>query len=91
VDCFVIGKGGISGAEGATTLAIDGSRADVNRIDRMIESIKGSTVSGIPQTLVDCEAPCPSCASHLACTYKKALRNDKGGEHGRRQKIRSSD
>jgi hypothetical protein len=91
VDCFVIGKGGISGAEGATTLVIDGPRAHIRRIDRMIESIKGSTVSGIPETLVDCEAPCRSCASHLACTYKKALRNDKGGEHSRRQGIRSSD
>lgn len=91
VDCFLIGKGGISGAEGATTLVIDGPRVDVRRVDRMIKSIKGSTVSGIPETLADCKAPCPSCANHLACPYKKALRNDKGGEHGRRQKTRSSD
>ena len=91
VDCFVIGKGGISGAEGATTLVVDGPRAQVHRIDMLIESIKGSTVSGIPETLADCEAPCPSCANHLACTYKKALRKDQGGEHSRRQGIRSSD
>ena len=74
VDCFVIGKGGISGAEGSTTLVIDGPRAHVTRINRLIESVKGSTVSGIPETLADCEAPCRSCASHLACTYKMALR-----------------
>lgn len=91
VDCFVIGKGGISGAEGATTLVIDGPRAHVRRIDRLIESIKDSKVSGIPETLADCEAPCQSCASHLACTYKKALKNNKGGDHGRQQGIRSSD
>jgi hypothetical protein len=91
VDCFVIGKGGISGGEGSTTLVIDGRRTHVTRINRLIESIKGSTVSGIPETLVDCEAPCPSCANHLACTYKKAPKNDKGGGHGRRQGIRSSD
>jgi hypothetical protein len=87
VDCFVIGMGGISGAEGATTLVIDGPREHVSRIERLIEIIKGSTVSGIPETLADCEAPCQSCASHLACTYKKALKNDKGGKHGRRQGI----
>ena len=91
VDCFVIGKGGILGGEGATTLVIDGPREDVMRLDRLIESIKGSTTSGIPQTLPECEAPCPSCAKHIACTYKMALGKDKGGDHGRRQGIRSSD
>jgi hypothetical protein len=74
VDCFVIGRGGISGGEGAITLVIDGSPKDVMRLDRLIARIKGSTTSGMPQTLAECEPPCPSCAKHLACTYKAAGR-----------------
>ena len=70
VDCFVIGKGGISGAEGSTTLIVDGPRPHVTQIERLVETIKGSTVSGIPETLADCQAPSRSCAKHLACTYK---------------------
>ena len=77
VDCFVIGKGGILGAEGATTLVIDGSRSNVKRVEKLIEAIKGATVSGIPETLVDCEAPNPSCAKHLACTYKVASKKSR--------------
>ena len=81
VDCFVIGKGGISGGEGATTLIIEGPQEDVMHLDRLFEGIKGSTISGIPQTLSECEAPCPSCAKHRACVYKMALRKDNGGNH----------
>ena len=71
VDCFVVGKGGILGAEGATTLVVDGSRSQVSRIEKLIETVKGAGISGIPETLIDCEAPNPSCAKHHACIYKK--------------------
>ena len=81
VDCFVIGRGGISGGEGAITLVIDGPRKDVQRLDGLIASIKGSTTSGMPQTLAECEPPSPSCAKHLACTYKASAGKDKGGNH----------
>jgi hypothetical protein len=74
VDCFVIGRGGISGGEGAITIVIDGPPKDVMRLDGLIASIKGSAISGMPQTLAECEPPCPSCANHLACTYKAAGR-----------------
>jgi hypothetical protein len=91
VNCFAIGKGGVAGGEGAATLVIDGPGEEVMRVGRLIEDIKGSTTSGVPETLEECEALCPSCAKHLACTYKAALGKKKGGDHGRRQGLRSSD
>ena len=91
VDCFVIGKDGISGGEGAATLVIDGPGEEAMRLDGLLEGIKGSTTSGVPETLAECEAPCPSCAKHFACTYKTAQGKKKGGDHGRGQGLRSSD
>ena len=77
VDCHLIGKGGLGGAEGASTLVIDGEKEDVERIFQIVESVKSATVSGIRQTLANCEAPQRNCALHHGCIYKKRAASGK--------------
>jgi hypothetical protein len=74
VDCWVIGRGGIRGAEGATTLVVEGPETQVKKILRIVRSVEGAAVSGIRQTLEDCVPPQASCRRHLACVYKKRPR-----------------
>jgi len=71
VTCMVIGKGGISGAEGATTLIIEGTEKEVKKVFQLAMSIKGTGVSGITESLPDCVAPHEKCKVHRACIYKK--------------------
>jgi hypothetical protein len=71
VECTVIGKGGISGAEGGTTMHIEGQKDDVQKILQIIQAVKGASVSGIPESLPDCVAPHEKCKVHKGCIYKK--------------------
>jgi len=71
VTCMVIGKGGICGAEGATTMIVEGTEKEVKKLFQLIMSIKGAGVSGIPESLPDCVAPHEKCKGHLACIYKR--------------------
>jgi len=70
VTCSVLGKGGILGAEGGTTLIIDGKSREVQRVLDMVFSIKGSQVSGISESLIECSPPHEKCRIHRACMYK---------------------
>jgi hypothetical protein len=72
VDCTVIGKGGILGAEGGTTMIIEGNRGAVTKVWDIISSIKGSGVSGIPESLRECAPPIPKCKFHRSCFYKRS-------------------
>lgn len=67
----VIGKGGISGAEGGTTLQIEGEKREVEKVFQIIHSAKGMQVSGIPESLPGCQAPHKKCKVHRGCIYKK--------------------
>jgi hypothetical protein len=71
VTCMVIGKGGISGAEGATTLIIEGTEKEVKKVFQLVVGIKGEGVSGIAESLPDCIAPHEKCKAHRACMYKR--------------------
>lgn len=71
VDCFAIGKEGILGAEGATTMLIEGNKKEVEKVFKIISSIKGGDVSGIQESLSECISPHKKCRLHLACIYKK--------------------
>jgi hypothetical protein len=71
VTCMVIGKGGISGAEGATTMIVEGTEKEVKKVFQLIMSIKGAEVSGIAESLPDCVAPHEKCKGHRACIYKR--------------------
>ncbi|MHA2299575.1 MAG: hypothetical protein ACXACD_01335 [Candidatus Thorarchaeota archaeon] len=70
VSVTVIGAGGIHGAEGSTTLVVDGPESEVERILEIVLSIKGTETSGTPESLIECEGGCPQCPRHLACIYK---------------------
>jgi hypothetical protein len=77
VTCMVIGKGGISGAEGATTLIVEGAEKEVKRVFQLILSLKGAGVSGIAESLPDCIAPHEKCKVHRACIYKRKKLSEK--------------
>jgi hypothetical protein len=54
VKAWVIGKGGIHGAEGSTTFLVDGPPKEVMKIDKIYQSVKGSGLSGEPRNLIPC-------------------------------------
>lgn len=70
VSVTVIAAGGIDGAEGSTTLVVEGKDSEVETILQIILDIKGSESSGTPESLVECEGGCPQCGKHNACIYK---------------------
>jgi hypothetical protein len=74
VKAWVIGKGGIHGAEGSTTFLVDGPPKEVMKIDKIYQSVKGSGLSGEPRNLIPCSRGSLSCKTHLGCLYKKGLR-----------------
>ena len=71
VTCTVIGRGGIFGAEGATTMVVDGDKEEVEKIFHIVRSVKGKGVSGVRETLETCEPGQDKCKLHRACIYKK--------------------
>jgi len=71
VNCTVIAMGGIMGAEGATTMIIDGKKEEVEKVHRTIMSVKGASVSGLEESLEECIAPNEKCKVHRACFYKR--------------------
>jgi hypothetical protein len=66
----IIGRGGIRGAEGATTLIVDGEKKEVLKIFRLLKSLEGIGESGLEESLEECQ-PGNKCKFHLACIYAK--------------------
>jgi hypothetical protein len=77
VDCTVIGMGGISGAEGATTMVIEGKADEVEKVFAIITSVKGAEISGEEVSLPECEPPNERCKLHQACIYKRKRKKKK--------------
>ncbi len=74
VDCHIIGKGGIFGAEGSTTVLVDGTEEELRKIEKIYQEIHGSSVSGTIESLEECEIGSPSCKGHIQCVYKKGFK-----------------
>ena len=74
VSCIVIGRGGILGAEGATTIIVEGDKKEVEKVFQIISAVKGAEVSGSPESLTECMAPHEKCKIHRACIYKRSKR-----------------
>jgi hypothetical protein len=74
VKAWVIGKGGIHGAEGSTTFLVDGPPKEVMKIDKIYQSVRGSGLSGDPRNLLPCSRGSLPCKNHIGCLYKKGLR-----------------
>jgi len=73
VKCTVIGKGGICGAEGATTLVAEGEKEEVKKLFDKIRKIKGAKTSASPQSLLECKPGkgCPE--DDLSCFYRNPV------------------
>jgi len=71
VDCQVIGRGGIQGAEGSVTLAVWGEPAAVRAVFETAQALKGSGTSGTAESLDECDFPSPKCAEHPSCIYRQ--------------------
>jgi hypothetical protein len=76
VKVTVIGRGGILGAEGATTLIVEGEPEEVEKICQLLLSLKGAGISGIAESLSACRQGGPNCSQHLGCIYKASKRGD---------------
>ena len=70
-DWAVIGMGGIFGAEGSTTMVIEGRREEVEKAFEIASAIKGMGVSGEKESLPECEPENERCKLHRACIYKR--------------------
>jgi hypothetical protein len=71
---WVIGKGGMHGAEGSTTFLIEGPSREVLKIDKLYQGVRDSGLSGDPRNLIPCQRGSLSCRNHVGCLYKKGLR-----------------
>ena len=82
VKATVIGAGGIQGAEGSTTFVMEGIPHGIQRAWEIIRSIKGASLSGQSETLVECEKGGEICKGfilrdgkqvpkHPSCVYRE--------------------
>ena len=74
VKAWVIGKGGIHGAEGSTTFLVDGPAKEVIKIDKIYQSVRESGLSGDPRNLLPCSRGSLSCKNHIGCVYKNGIK-----------------
>ncbi|MDR3592479.1 MAG: hypothetical protein P4N41_22710 [Negativicutes bacterium] len=70
VSATVIAAGGIGGAEGATTMLVEGTQEQVNRVFQLIKAVEKTETSGNRESLIACDRGGSACKSHLACMYK---------------------
>lgn len=74
VKCTVIGKGGICGGEGATTMVVEGEKDQIKKIYEHVMNIKGISTSGSMESLVECFRVGLGCKDDLACIYRKPIK-----------------
>jgi hypothetical protein len=65
VKATVIGSGGIQGAEGSTTFVLDGDPADIKKAWEIIWAVKGASLGGQVETLVECEKRGEICKGYI--------------------------
>jgi hypothetical protein len=71
VSCAVIGRGGIDGAEGGTTLAVSGEAPDVQRVIDAVLAVKGARTSGSEESWPECRGGSAKCREHRCCAWKQ--------------------
>ena len=69
VTATVIGRGGIMGAEGSTSLVVQGDQAEVQKLCRLVLKLKRARTSAVDGSKEECRRSCPSCDNHLGCIY----------------------
>lgn len=79
---WLIGRGGIAGAEGGSTFVVEGDEPELRRLVALLESIRGARESATETSLPECLSCGPSRQYHQACALagreKVALGSDKG-------------
>lgn len=68
---WLIGRGGICGAEGSCTFLVEGEKQALEQLENVIQSIKGSLESGTEDSLAECLERCAGSNYHLACVYRR--------------------
>ena len=71
--CTVIAAGGIDGAEGATTMVVEGEQEQVIKAVKAVLRIKGAVSAGCPASLVECSSGAPGCSVHQACAWRAQI------------------
>jgi hypothetical protein len=72
VRCTVIAAGGIAGAEGSTTMIVEGQARNVEQAVQAVLAVKGAVTSGCAMSLEECSAGSEGCAIHQQCAWRKA-------------------
>lgn len=70
VECHVVGRGGIGGAEGSVTVVVSGDEPDVRNLFRHAMELRGAVTSGVAESLQECECPNSRCKTHIGCIYR---------------------
>lgn len=70
VQCTVISAGGIHGAEGATTMVVEGEREQVSKAVQAVLAVKDATLAGCPVSYSECQSGNPGCAVHQSCAWR---------------------
>lgn len=70
VTCIVIGRGGVDGAEGGTTLVLKGEAPDVQRAIDSVLAVKGARTCGSAESWPECRAGNLNCREHHCCVWK---------------------
>lgn len=71
VECFVIGSGGIHGAEGASTLVVSGIATEVEKIMKIVLALKQTETSGQASSFTECTpGKSAGCRVHYTCAWR---------------------
>ena len=70
VEVCLIGRGGISGAEGGSVFQAWGPEVELEELERVLASCRGLLVAGELASLEECSYPCVNCNGHRSCCYK---------------------
>ncbi len=67
---IVIGSGGIRGAEGSSTLIVEGAKVDLEKLLSLVKWASDQPISGIAESLKECQHGTEKCKRHKTCCYK---------------------
>ncbi|RKL61797.1 hypothetical protein DXT63_14705 [Thermoanaerobacteraceae bacterium SP2] len=68
-DVIVIGRGGINGGEGSTTVILDGDEDSLKKAIKAVLNTSQKPISGTKRSLKECTPGSPGCTYHLSCFY----------------------
>ncbi len=72
---IVIGRGGINGAEGSTTVLIEGTKKSLKKVIKEVMLAQDKGLSGDEDSLKECTLGSPGGKNHLSCFMHIKIRN----------------